>query len=142
MMSLRERYKRSRLIAKPSSVIHCLLFIVIALYGKGCCLSKLFQIVDGSILSQSLIPFCLFSKDCYTYFTDFWYNVVHEEESMCQTTAYVIEDDREVMLFQDVISIRPENGALRMVNLFGEEKIIPGKIKQIDLLAHKILIAN
>ena len=67
------------------------------------------------------------------------YNV---EESMCQTTAYVIEDDREVLLLQDVISIKPENGALRMVNLFGEEKIVPGRIKQIDLLAHKILIVN
>jgi len=64
------------------------------------------------------------------------------EESMCQTTAYIIEDDREVLLLQDVISIRPENESLRMINLFGEEKIIPGRIKQIDLLAHKILIVN
>ena len=67
------------------------------------------------------------------------YNV---EESMCQTTAYMIEDDREVLLLQDVISIKPENESLRMINLFGEEKIIPGRIKQIDLLAHKILIVN
>ena len=61
---------------------------------------------------------------------------------MCQTTAYVIEGEREVLLLQDVISIKPENGSLRMVNLFGEEKTVPGKIKQIDLLAHKILIVN
>jgi predicted RNA-binding protein len=64
------------------------------------------------------------------------------EESMCETSAYVIEGDREVLLLQDVISIRPENGSLRMVNLFGEEKIVPGRIKQIDLLAHKILIVS
>ena len=64
------------------------------------------------------------------------------EESMCQTTAYVIEGDSEVLLLQDVISIRPENGALRMVNLFGEEKVVSGSIKQIDLLAHKILIVS
>jgi predicted RNA-binding protein len=61
---------------------------------------------------------------------------------MCQTTAYVIEGDREVLLLQDVISIKPENGALHMVNLFGEEKIVPGRIKQIDLLAHKILVVR
>ena len=30
------------------------------------------------------------------------------EESMCQTTAYVIEGDREVLLLQDVISIKPD----------------------------------
>ena len=64
------------------------------------------------------------------------------EESMCETSAYVIEGDKEVLLLQDVISIRPENGSLRMVNLFGEEKIVPGRIKQIDLLAHKILIVS
>ncbi|HVN23863.1 MAG TPA: CooT family nickel-binding protein [Syntrophorhabdales bacterium] len=61
---------------------------------------------------------------------------------MCQTTAYVIEGDREVLLLQDVISIKPENGSLRMVNLFGEEKVVRGTIKQIDLLAHKILIVH
>ena len=64
------------------------------------------------------------------------------EVSMCQTTAYVIEGDKEVLLLQDVISISPENGSLRMINLFGEEKIIEGTIKQIDLLAHKILIVH
>jgi predicted RNA-binding protein len=64
------------------------------------------------------------------------------EESMCQTTAYVIEGDTEVLLLQDVISVKPENGTLRMTNLFGEEKIVPGRIKQIDLLAHKILIGS
>ncbi len=61
---------------------------------------------------------------------------------MCQTTAYVIEGDREVLLLQDVITIKPENGSLRMVNLFGEEKVVRGAIKQIDLLAHKILIVH
>jgi predicted RNA-binding protein len=61
---------------------------------------------------------------------------------MCQTTAYVIEGDKEVLLLQDVVSIRPENGALHMVNLFGEERIVQGAIKQIDLLAHKILIVS
>jgi predicted RNA-binding protein len=61
---------------------------------------------------------------------------------MCQTSAYIIDGDREVLLLQDVISIKPEDGALRMVNLFGEEKIVLGRIKQIDLLAHKIVIVS
>ncbi len=61
---------------------------------------------------------------------------------MCQTTAYALEDDREVLLLQDVISIKPEDGSLRMLNLFGEEKVVKGRIQQIDLLAHKILIIN
>ncbi len=59
---------------------------------------------------------------------------------MCQTTAYVVEGDQEVLLLQDVVNIKPEGGMLRMVSLFGEEKSVRGSIKQIDLLAHKILI--
>jgi predicted RNA-binding protein len=61
---------------------------------------------------------------------------------MCQTTAYFMEGDQEVPLFQDVVSIEPEEGTLKMVNLFGEEKSVAGRIKQIDLLAHKIVIVR
>ncbi len=61
---------------------------------------------------------------------------------MCQTTAYIVEGEKEMLLLQDVISITPENGALHMVNIFGEEKTVSGRIKQIDLLAHKIVIVS
>jgi predicted RNA-binding protein len=53
-----------------------------------------------------------------------------------------MEGDQEVPLFQDVVSIKPEEGTLKMVNLFGEEKSVAGRIKQIDLLAHKIVIES
>ena len=61
---------------------------------------------------------------------------------MCQTTAYIIEGEKETLLLQDVVSVRPEDGVLRITNLFGEEKTVPGRIKQIDMLAHKIIIAG
>ena len=61
---------------------------------------------------------------------------------MCQTTAYLVEGGQEVPLFQDVVSIEPDEGRLKMVNLFGEEKSVTGRIKQIDLLAHKIVIVS
>lgn len=59
---------------------------------------------------------------------------------MCQTVAYVVEDGREVTVLQDVVSVVPVADTIRMVNLFGEEKMVRGRIKQIDLLAHRILI--
>jgi predicted RNA-binding protein len=61
---------------------------------------------------------------------------------MCQTVAYVIEEGKEVPVLEDVISASPEGGNIRMVNLFGEEKIVPGRIKRIDLLTHRILIQS
>ena len=59
---------------------------------------------------------------------------------MCQTVAYVVEDGKELPVLQDVVSVVPVEDAVRMVNLFGEEKMVRGRIKQIDLLAHRILI--
>lgn len=59
---------------------------------------------------------------------------------MCQTTAYVIEQGKEVPILEDVVSILPEDGTIRMVNLFGEEKVVPGRIKRIDLLTHRVMI--
>lgn len=59
---------------------------------------------------------------------------------MCQTTAYLLEDGQEKLLMNDVISLIPEHGHVRLVNLFGEELTVAGRIRQMDLLSHKILI--
>ena len=61
---------------------------------------------------------------------------------MCQTTAYVIEDGNEVLLLRDVVTVKPEEGKVRIVNLFGEEMLVTGRIKHIDLLVHKIVIGG
>jgi predicted RNA-binding protein len=59
---------------------------------------------------------------------------------MCQTVVYVIEEGKEVPVLEDVVRVSPEGGNVRMVNLFGEEKIVPGRITRIDLLTHRIVI--
>jgi predicted RNA-binding protein len=59
---------------------------------------------------------------------------------MCQTTAYVVEDGKEVALLKDVVSVQPEEGKVRITNLFGEEMLVKGRITHIDLLVHKIVI--
>jgi len=61
---------------------------------------------------------------------------------MCQTSAYIMRDGQEELVLQDVITVKPEKGAIRMVNLFGEEKTVPGRIWRIDLLAHRIIIQS
>jgi predicted RNA-binding protein len=60
--------------------------------------------------------------------------------SMCQTVAYVLEEGKEVAVLEDVISVLPEKGRVRMTNLFGDEKVVPGRISRIDLLTHRIFI--
>ena len=59
---------------------------------------------------------------------------------MCQTAAYLVREGKEVLLLEDGISVTPEGPNVKMVNLFGEEKVVEGKIRQIDLLTHRITI--
>jgi len=61
---------------------------------------------------------------------------------MCQTAAYIVRDGEEELVLQDVISVVPSEGGVRLVNLFGEEKTVPGRISQIDLLAHRVIIQS
>lgn len=59
---------------------------------------------------------------------------------MCQTTAYLLENGQEKLLMIDVISLTPEEGQVRIVNLFGEELTVAGRIRKMDLFAHKVFI--
>lgn len=59
---------------------------------------------------------------------------------MCQTAVYLVHEGKEELVLQDVVSITPEGATLKLVNLFGEEKVVEGRIRQIDLLSHRITI--
>jgi predicted RNA-binding protein len=59
---------------------------------------------------------------------------------MCQTVAYILREGKEVMVLEDVVTVLPEGSNIMLTNLFGDERIVPGKIRRIDLLTHRILI--
>ncbi len=60
---------------------------------------------------------------------------------MCQSTVYLMkEDGTQEEVLAEVASIIPEGEKLRLISLFGEEKVIDARIEEIDLLEHKILV--
>ena len=59
---------------------------------------------------------------------------------MCQSTAYILRDDKEEELLADVATIVPEGDYLRLIGLFGEEEVVKASIQEINLLEHKILL--
>jgi predicted RNA-binding protein len=61
---------------------------------------------------------------------------------MCQTIAYIVEEGKEIPVLQDVVDIVPGAGTIRMVSLFGEEKVVSGRIRRIDLLTHRVIIES
>ena len=49
-------------------------------------------------------------------------------------------EGKEELVLQDVVNITPEGATLKLVNLFGEEKVVEGRIRQMDLLSHRIIV--
>ncbi len=59
---------------------------------------------------------------------------------MCEATAYLLRDSQEEVVMESVDILEPEDGQLRMINVFGEEKILKARIKGFSLVDHKILL--
>ncbi|MGC1403018.1 MAG: CooT family nickel-binding protein [Thermodesulfobacteriota bacterium] len=59
---------------------------------------------------------------------------------MCEAAVYIIRDGKEELVLDSVDLLEPDNGNIRMVNIFGEQKILPAKIKKLSLVDHKIIL--
>ncbi|MDO9289264.1 MAG: CooT family nickel-binding protein [Thermodesulfovibrionales bacterium] len=59
---------------------------------------------------------------------------------MCDVNAYIFKDGKEELYLENVDVILPEHGKVLLKNLFGEQKVFEGTIKEISLLKHKIVM--
>lgn len=59
---------------------------------------------------------------------------------MCDVNAYIFKDGKEELYLENVDVILPEQGKVLLRNLFGEQKVFEGDIKEISLLKHKIVM--
>lgn len=58
---------------------------------------------------------------------------------MCESKVFLAGEEGEELVLEDVTLIRPESDGYRLVNLFGEEAHVRGRIKDIDLLKHRVV---
>jgi len=61
---------------------------------------------------------------------------------MCEAAAYIIRNGQEELLLEDVDLIEPEGDNLRLVSIFGEQKIVKAAIQSLNLVNHKILLVE
>ncbi|NOY65402.1 MAG: CooT family nickel-binding protein [Nitrospirae bacterium] len=59
---------------------------------------------------------------------------------MCEANAYILEDGEEKLYLENVDILKPEGEKIYLRNLFGEQKEFEGKIKEISLIKHKIIL--
>jgi len=62
--------------------------------------------------------------------------------SMCESAAYVLKDDKLERVMDNVVCVDPLEGKVYLTDLLGEQKIVDGKIKEIRLMDHKIIISE
>lgn len=59
---------------------------------------------------------------------------------MCEATAYLLKGEEEELIMESVDVVEPDKeGEFRLVNIFGDQKIIKARLKKMNLLNHKII---
>jgi predicted RNA-binding protein len=59
---------------------------------------------------------------------------------MCEANAYLVKEGQEELLMESVDTVAPEGDhTWRLVNIFGNQKTVKGRIKGMKLVDHKIL---
>ena len=59
---------------------------------------------------------------------------------MCESSAYLLKGAGEELILEGIDVLEEEDGLIRLVSMFGEEKTLRAKIKVLSLLDHKILL--
>ncbi len=59
---------------------------------------------------------------------------------MCQSNAYLVKNGQEQLVMEDVSLIKPQGDGLLLVGILGETKEIEARIKELQLMDHRILL--
>ena len=59
---------------------------------------------------------------------------------MCETNAYILKDDKEELLMDSVIILRPEDGKIYLRGLLGKEMYVEADIQEINFLDHRMVL--
>jgi predicted RNA-binding protein len=59
---------------------------------------------------------------------------------MCEAHAFILQDEREVKLLESVDELEVEGDEIRLINIFGEQKILKARVKGYSGSGRKILL--
>jgi len=59
---------------------------------------------------------------------------------MCEANAYIHKDGREELVLESVDLVEPqEDGGFLLVDIFGQQKTVKGRLKSLNLVNHRIV---
>jgi predicted RNA-binding protein len=59
---------------------------------------------------------------------------------MCEANAYLVKEGREELILEAVDKVENEGDRVKIENIFGEQKVVPGRIRSMSLVNHRIII--
>jgi predicted RNA-binding protein len=59
---------------------------------------------------------------------------------MCEAKAYILQGDKEELVFENVDKIIPTAEGLLLEDIFGKRQIVKAKIKEMALVDHRIVL--
>ncbi|MBN2025721.1 MAG: CooT family nickel-binding protein [Actinobacteria bacterium] len=59
---------------------------------------------------------------------------------MCEAAVFLDREGELEKVMDDVVEVKPEEGRLLLVDVFGEQKLVSAKISQVELMDHRIIL--
>ena len=59
---------------------------------------------------------------------------------MCEANAYILKEGKENLVLEDLMILRPEGEELYLQNIFGEQRRIKARIKELNLIEHRVVL--
>ena len=59
---------------------------------------------------------------------------------MCEAVVFLDRDGELEKVMDDVVEVKPEEGKLLLVDVFGEQKLVSAKISRVELMDHRIVL--
>jgi predicted RNA-binding protein len=60
--------------------------------------------------------------------------------TMCESNAYLIKEGREELVMESVGFVKPSGNAVILRSIFGEELSVDGRLLEINLTGHRIVM--
>jgi predicted RNA-binding protein len=61
---------------------------------------------------------------------------------MCEAVVYIEREGIQEKLMDDVVEVKPEGGKLVLVDVFGDQKVVSARIREVRLMEHEIFLAE
>jgi len=59
---------------------------------------------------------------------------------MCEANAYLLRDGEEELIMKNVDILRPETNGIYLQDIFGGQRTIKARIREMNLVDHRILM--